>query len=482
MRTNLKRYQAVSLAVAFFAACVATGCSVLTPTDPYQFVVPPFISSEPSSVAGHQVSAQPDIPGITPGITLDRAVEIAVANSPMLAAAAFDADAALARSQSARGALWPRFSAEAGYTRYQDDQRLVAARYNGEPGAFGDDLFSGDMVLRVPLFAGGKLVNEMRAADFLRQSAVLHMARTREELIFNVSSVFYSILAQKRLIQSLEFSADALDGHLKRINDLINAQKAARVDRLRTEVRLSDVRQKLVRGKNVLTIQHRLLAALMGIHETGTEIRVAGSLEQSAPETPPLESSIKSALEHRPDYGAARKEMEAQARRVDAARGANFPTVNLFGTYGMRWAANPDDQPPHVKDSEDAGKAGIAVEMPLFEGGRIRARIREEQSSLDAARQRLRQLELNIRLEVETVLANMTSAVERLQTMEIAIEQAQESLRIERKKYELGRGAILDVLDAQAALMESETNYYQALADLNIANAQLRLSTGESFK
>ena len=58
-------------------------------------------------------------------------------------------------------------------------------------------------------------------------------------------------------------------------------------------------------------------------------------------------------------------------------------------------------------------------------------------------------------------------------------EQAEESLRIEREKYDLGKKSITNVLDAQSALLDSQTNYYRALADYNTALAQFRLAVGE---
>ena len=60
-----------------------------------------------------------------------------------------------------------------------------------------------------------------------------------------------------------------------------------------------------------------------------------------------------------------------------------------------------------------------------------------------------------------------------------AISLARENLDIERQKYELGRGVIVDVLDSQAALLASETNHYRAFADYHIAGAALRLAMGE---
>jgi outer membrane protein TolC len=125
------------------------------------------------------------------------------------------------------------------------------------------------------------------------------------------------------------------------------------------------------------------------------------------------------------------------------------------------------------------GRVGVVVDIPIFEGGRIEARVRQEKARLLAAQERLRRLELQVQLDVETATLNIASAARRVQATEKAIEQAQESLRIEREKYDLGKGSITDVLDAQSALLDSQTNYYRALADYNVALAQLKLAMGE---
>jgi outer membrane protein TolC len=70
----------------------------------------------------------------------------------------------------------------------------------------------------------------------------------------------------------------------------------------------------------------------------------------------------------------------------------------------------------------------------------------------------------------------------RIEATRQAIEQARESLRIERLKYDLGSGSMTDVLDAQSALLQSETNSARALADYHIATAKLKLATGEEAR
>jgi len=410
-------------------------------------------------------------------LTLRQCIEIALANNPQVAQRRWDAQVAEAQRDVAAAQRWPSLEAVGGYRRYLDDQRLVAARKPSEVGTWSSDIFSGDLVVSMPLFAGGRIVNEIRAADLASLAARHQLARTRSEVVFNVSSAFYTILGQKSVIESLEFSQKTLQEHARCVTDLIAVQKAAAVDLLRTEVRLADVEQKLVSARNRLAVQHRVLAALMGIPDAGDGLEVSGSLtlEPVDVEGDPIEL----ALARRDDLGAARAEVEAQARRLQAARGARWPSVSLSGSYGERWAAGDVTRQPGSSESEDVGSVGVSVTLPLFEGGRISAAIRRERARLASAREALRKAELQVRLDVQTALLNMESSRERVRSTEKAIEQARESLRIEREKYELGKGSITDVLDAQSALLDAETTHALALADYNISVAQYWLAVGE---
>jgi outer membrane protein len=460
------------LVTTLMVSLLLGGCALLDPTDPYAGL--PSRSASFSPPAGSSTVRWGKGP-----VSLPEAVEIALSSNPGLAASAHDVDAAEAQADVATGALLPSVGVVGGYTHSLDDQRLVPARFNGEKGVFGNDLFSADLVVSMPLFTGGRLISEMKAAELLARSADHRLARTREELVFNVSSVFYRILALRKVVESQEFSNKALQEHLKRIGELIDAQKAANVDRLRTEVRIADIEQRLADTRNRLSIQQRVLANLMGVDDREQSLHARGELTSPVEQVPGRSESLVAALENRDDYLAARSSLEAQAKRVDAARAGHWPTVSLQGSYGGRWAAGPSDRPVGTDRAEDVGRVGIVVDIPLFEGGRIDARIRRERARLSAARQRLRSLELQIQLDVETALSNLTSARQRVEVTQKAIRQAEESLRIERQKYELGKGSITDVLDAQSALLQTQTQYYRALADHSTASAQYRLAVGE---
>lgn len=460
-----------------------SGCALVQPTDPiapvpgfkaYGSVPPPAEPPPPVK----QVEVQSPL-------TLERCLEVALANNPEVAAGNWEVSASQAKVDQARAARWPSLTYEANYLRYMDHRPLREARYNGERRIFSLHLTRGDVILKLPLFTGGRILNEIKAAELVRLAEQNRLSRTKDELVFNVSSTFYSILAQEKVIDSLKFSLQAMQEQRRKMAQMVEVAKAAKVDLLRTEVRLADLEQSLAKEENVLDLQKRLLANLLGLDSEASTLKVSGSLGYEKLSLD-VEDLLAKALRRRPDFNAARERLAAQARKVDVARAAHWPAINLVGSYGYRGTAfaqvMDDRNPKHPTRRgpiyEDDGNIGVTLSLPLFEGGRLNAKVREELATLAAAQERLRKLNLQIRQEVESAVLDISSSSERIKALEKSLEAAKESLRVETLKYNLSAGTITDVLDAQAALLATETSYYRALADFRTALARLKLAVG----
>jgi len=462
-------------------ATVTGGCAFIDPTDPYDGMTCRWIGE---TGRGLELTGQRARGLIKPHgpLSLVQAVHIALANNPDIAALRHDVEATAARKDFAIGEALPHIGLETGYSYYLHNQRLIPPRTNGKPMLFSRNIFSGDLVLRMPLFTGGRIISQIKAAELLTKAAEHRLGRSREELVYNVSSLYFNILAQQHVIESLEFNHKALKQHLQRVDHLIAAQKAVKVDRLRTQVRLANIKQQIVAQRNIQEVQKQALENLLGLSDGYSPLEIQGELTMERVMLPDPVAAIRRAMAQREDFLAARAALEAQAKAVDAARAAQWPAIYGQASYGGRWAPNPSTQPAGTDRVEDVGQIGVMAEIPIFQGGQIKASIRRELANLSAARQRLRRLSLEIRLEVKTALLNAQSTYEQVQAIRTAVDQAAESLRIEREKYDQGKGSITDVLDAQASLLLTQTNYYKALAAYNIALARYRLATGEPLK
>ena len=413
------------------------------------------------------------------GLTLQECIAQALTSSPRAVRDRYLIDAASAGLDRNRGERLPTLSARANYRHSLDNVRLTPARDPGEVGTFADDVGALDAVVRLPLYSGGGITAGIDAARAGVDAAAGNLTRTRQELVYDVTALFYAILGQRKGVDSVDASRKAMDEHRRRVADLLAASKVARVDLLRTEVRLADLEQRQVRETNVLAIYHRRLVNLLGGMPKAPPFAIVGDLALQAGEPPELAPALAAARIARPDLAAARAAVEAQAAKVVVARAGGRPAVSLEASFGGRWAIDPETRQSGADSSEDAGFIGVAVEIPIFQGGRVSAAAREERARLAAQQESLRELDLVVQLQVETALLNARSSALRVKATTKAIEQAAESLRIERARYELGKGSMTDVLDAQAAQLDAETIHAQAQVEHATALAELRLATGE---
>ncbi len=416
---------------------------------------------------------------IQDSLNLKQCLQIALENNPRMGYRQSEIAETIAQRDRTAGLRWPTVHGSGSYTRYSDTQRMAVPQSPDYPMIFADNVFTGNIVIRMPVFTRGRIINEIRAAELLIESAEYRFRFTRAELIFNVTSIYYNIFKQHKLIASLDFSRATLEEHLDRTKELISAQKAAGVDRLRMEVRLANISQKIEQEKSVLAIQKRVLANYMGNAESAIAISLPDAAVGRSP-VANLNDCLLNALQNRSDFQAALKTVEAQSRRIKAARAVRWPSVSFYGAYGVKKAAGTYIAPPGVNGLDEIGQAGVLLDIPFFEGGRINARIHREEARLTSLQEKLRELDLRIRLEVESAYHNLISTGKRISAVEKAVEQANETCRIEKEKYNLGKGSVTDILDAESALLEMKTNYAIASADYHIYAAQLRFAQGEA--
>ena len=256
---------------------------------------------------------------------------------------------------------------------------------------------------------------------------------------------------------------------LERIDALLRQQKAAEVDRLRVTVRLARVEQSAIEARNRLEIIQASLSVLMG-----REPSAAWKLAENLGTPPAASDDMILRRELRADEAAAQARSDSAAQQVRAARSGYWPTVEGVATYGPRADF-------HSGEDYEMGFAGVALTWNIWDFGRTKFRVSEARANQRAREEAATETTLQRRLELANSEAGVRAAAARIEASRLAVEQAQESLRIEQRKYELGQGTITDVLDAQAAAVESESLRARALADHSISLAARDFAAGHVF-
>ncbi|MEW6116281.1 MAG: TolC family protein [Nitrospirota bacterium] len=406
--------------------------------------------------------------------TLSEVIDFALKNNPGIRSSRSDIEIENYGIKAAKAAKWPKVDLSSGVTRYRYPSPITPIAGSPLAGAafpeFDKTIYDASVVFSLPFYRGGRLDREVQIAELRRAIAEDTFHMNRQELIYNLTSVYYKIYELEKLLAANESSVQQLVTHKKNIELFLEAGTVPRVDLLKTEAALAHAQQTALLTRNSLASTYELLKALMGIEDATKRITlVYEQLECDRYQL--LEDSIAQAFLQRPDYKAALKQQRIAEERIKLARGKRIPAVSLNGEYNERSGED--------LSFNENWNLSVRITMPLFDGGAITAEVHRQEKELAKSEEEMRFLRLAIIREVKDAYLNIQSAQERIEATRKAIDSAQETLRIERLKYDSGKGTSTDVIDAQTALLRAETDYYQALYDKDIAVAALQKAMGE---
>ena len=402
-------------------------------------------------------------------LTINDCLQEALAANHAVLGRGAENEAAAARAAGAAAARRLRLGV-VGAAQYTSDALRVRPITSANlPGVFARDTWQVSGVASLPVYAGGRLAAEQAAARLLAEATAGDLSFARQALAVRVVAVFEEALAAEAVIRSLDQSRATLTAQLERIDALLRQQKAAEVDRLRVAVRLARVDQSAIEARSRLEVLQATLAVLMGRDPAVNWITV-GELPVPA-EARPLSS---------PDFGERADETAAAARATAstqqerAARAGWLPSVDATAAWGPR--SDFDG-----RENYNTGFVGVAVSWNVWDFGRTSARVAEARATTRVRQEAASETVLQRRLEFTTADSALRSAAGRIDASRLAGEQARESLRIEQRKYDLGQGTIVDVLDAQAASVEADSLRARALADHAISLAARDFAEGKIF-
>ena len=415
-------------------------------------------------------------------LSLPEAVKLTLANNPMHKAAMADSKASAAGVREARAPLLPKITFAENFTAGNDPVFVFGAKLRQQIFTAQDfalnslnrPLPMGNYASRFfgqwNLFDSTQSWKALDRAKYLNFAAAEQLNRTDQELVFQTVQAYYGVLlAQKQV----EVAEDAL-----KTVEAIESDSRARVesgltvdsDLLSAQVQHSAREQELIERRNQLGLAQTRLALAMGAAAD------AVYQPQEALEERPLASSDvkeleKTALEKRPDLKRTEWERSAQDKSVAMAKAAFGPRVNAFGSW---------EEDSHAVGWTGANNwvAGAEVQFDLFAGGGKRAALAREKALQERAAAGYAGQQDAVRLEVRSAYYQFNAAQQQVKVARNAIAQADESLRINRNRYEGGLSTVTALLQVEEAAHRAKADYWQAVYRLNSSYAGVELATG----
>ena len=405
-------------------------------------------------------------------ISLSQALELAKRNNNDLQVSVLRLEQSKSVLREAQAALFPSVDLSADVTNsrnvgttLQFDQARTTNPLVGDPPS--NTTLSGTAQIKYDIYTSGRRNGAIQEAEERIRVQELDVERQSEEIRLNVSKAYYDL---QQTDENVRISQSAVENAQASLKDAMALEKAGvgtRFDVLRSQVNLANSQQDLTNAISQQQIARRKLAPLLNLPQSvsisaGDPVKLAGLWQH------PLEQSIVTAYQNRPELQqnlAQRKIGEAQIKQALSSSG---PQVSLVGRYNLL------DQFDDQTSVSDGYSLGLQASINLYSGGAGTARAAQAKTSIAIAETQFSEQRNQIRFQVEQAYSTQASSLENVQTSNVALEQAKESLRLARLRFQAGVGTQSDVINALNDLTRSEGNRVKAILDYNRALTELQ--------
>lgn len=330
---------------------------------------------------------------------------------------------------------------------------------------------SNSITASLPLFTGGELQGQIGQAKANYRSMLSAEEQAYNEMKETATTGYFNMLNATNMKALRQESVDRLQAHLDNVIAQYNVGIVARADVLRSEVELANAQQNYITASNQYDVAEATLNNIIGT-PLGTTLLLKDRLQYE-----PYENDMAYCLayseQHRPELKQAEYAVDSAEAALVVARSGHMPKV--YANASNNWGGNGSDWPG---DDDENWSVGVTASMNVFDSGVTWSKIHAAQENLAKAKESQRQIKDNVELEVRTDYLNLREAEKRITTTQVAVASAEEDYHIAVVRYQAGVGTNIDVMDAQEALTQAKTNYYQALYNYNTSKAALNTSMG----
>jgi outer membrane protein TolC len=317
-------------------------------------------------------------------------------------------------------------------------------------------------------FDSFKTQREIHSADLLRASASSSDKAVDQQIVLNVVGAYQSVLYAQREIDVAQHEQETASALLASVDDHVKAGLAVESDRMSAQVNVAARKQELIAAQGDLDLAWAQLREAMG-----TPDLKASELKPIEPHTfdqLPLEQELATAAKTRPDLTALTQAQSAQASGLRAAKSNFGPVVNTYGNW-------EEDRGSLGSSGGNNWVVGVQISVDILPIGK-RAQLAQQTAAKQKTDAQLSASQQHVRLEVSQAHIHRRTAQLSLETAQAALDQSAESLRILKNRYGAGLANITDLLRAEDAERQSQSNYWHAVYGNAMAYAELLYATG----
>jgi outer membrane protein TolC len=324
---------------------------------------------------------------------------------------------------------------------------------------------------------------DQTALDFVRldnlHSASAMVAASREQardardlIVLAVGGSYLQLIATQARIDAANAEVDSSRAIYKQAADRFAAGLNARIDANRAQVQLQTEQQRLRSLQADLETQKLRLARIIGlpVGQQFTLVDVYGF----APLTEfTIDTALARAFATRTDLRAAAATVKAAEESAKAAHAEYLPTLKVNADVGAAGVT-----PSH----ESSGVFTVAgtLNVPLYEGGRIRGEVEQTTAALKQRQAELEDLRAQVDQDVRQAFINLNSAADQVGVAKSNVDLAHQTLTQSTDRFNSGVADTVELVQAEQAVVQADADYINAVFEHNLAKISLARAMGNA--
>jgi outer membrane protein len=344
------------------------------------------------------------------------------------------------------------------------------------PARFGVSYSSGLSVTVSQMIFDGSFFVGLRAAKTLLDLTNKDLKKAEIDVVENVKKAYYGVLVNQQRIRLAEANLSRIDTLLKETTALLEAGFVEKLDVSRVQVQRNNIYTQVQRSKTGLDISKQILKLQMGV-PMEYEVTLAESLEELTPK--------EETLALLGEEGAERIELEQVTTQLTLVgldlknnMSQYMPKIDFIGNARRSGAGNELDRVFNKSNWFGSSLVGVSMSVPIFDGFGKAARIQKNRVQINQIENQRTYLKESFKNELYAAKANLRNDLKLLEVQEANMQLATEVYQIARIKYKEGVGSNLEVVEADAALIQAEINYLGAIYDGLISKINLEKALG----
>jgi len=403
-------------------------------------------------------------------LTLDKALEIALDENPTIKVAAEEIALKKVASKEAWQSLLPEASLNGSLDHTIKAAEMKLNDMSFKMGQDGTNTANAGLSMNLPLFAPAVY----RAMSMTKTDIELAVEKSRAselDLINQVTKAYYQLMLAQDSYEVLQGSYKLAEDNFNVVNAKYQQGAVSEFDKISAEVQMRSIKPNVISAANAVTLAKLQLKVLMGI-TADVDIKTDDNLTNY--ESMLFANQLKEedmSLENNTTMKQFELNMKLLEKNVKSLKTNFMPTLSMSFSYQYQSLYNPNI---NFFDYTWSNSSSLMfnLSIPLYRASNF--------TKVKSARIQMRQLDWNridterkLNMQVVSYRNNMTASSEQVVSNKENVMQAEKAVQIAGKRYEVGKGTVLELNSSQVSLTQAQLTYNQSIYDYLVAKADL---------